>query len=50
MKLRQRDPLLLLTIGVALEAAVGLQIARDRQYPRDERASADLLYVRSGEV
>lgn len=50
MKLRRRDTLLLLTIGVALAAAVALQIARDRRYPRDEQASADLLYVRSGEV
>ncbi len=50
MKLRRRDTLLLVGIAVALVTAIGLQIARDRQYPRDQQALTEILYVRSGAV
>jgi len=50
VRLRPRDALLPAGIAVALAAAIGLQIARDRWYPRDEQASTELLYVRSGAV
>ena len=50
MKLRGRDTLLLVGIAVALVTAIGLQIARDRQYPREEQALTEILYVRSGAV
>lgn len=48
--MRGRDALVLAGVVASLAAAVGIQIARDRQYPRDQQASADLLYVRSGAV
>jgi TPR repeat protein len=41
---------LLAGIAVALVTAIGLQIARDRQYPRDQYALTEILYVRSGAV
>lgn len=40
--------MVLVGAAVALAAAVSLQAARDRAYPRDERQSEQLLYVRSG--
>jgi tetratricopeptide (TPR) repeat protein len=33
---------------VALAAAIGLQVMRDRLYPREEQLRTNLLYVRSG--
>jgi hypothetical protein len=50
VRLRRRDTFLLLGIAVALVTSVGLQIARDRRYPRDQQASTEILYVRSGAV
>ena len=50
MRLRRRDTFLLVGIVALLVTAIGLQIARDRRYPRDQQASADILYVRSGAV
>jgi tetratricopeptide (TPR) repeat protein len=50
VRLRRRDTLLLVGIAVALVTAMGLQIARDRQYPRDQQLSTGILYVRSGAV
>ena len=47
---RRRDIILVAAGIVALGAAVGLQILRDRSYPRDERQTEELLYVRSGSV
>ena len=50
MKLQRRDTLLLAGIAVALVTAIALQIARDRRYPREQQASTEILYVRSGAV
>lgn len=47
---RRRDIILVAAGIVALGAAIGLQILRDRSYPRDERQTEELLYVRSGSV
>jgi hypothetical protein len=40
--------LLLVGIAVSVMTAMGLQISRDRRYPREEQAAAEILYVRSG--
>jgi hypothetical protein len=49
--MRRRRDIILVALGiVALGAAIGLQILRDRSYPRDERQTEELLYVRSGSV
>jgi tetratricopeptide (TPR) repeat protein len=47
MKLR-RDWILLVVAVAAFGAAIALQMARDRLYPRDDRQKAQMLYVRSG--
>ena len=47
MKLR-RDWILLVVAVAAFGAAIALQMARDRSYPRDDRQKAQMLYVRSG--
>jgi tetratricopeptide (TPR) repeat protein len=47
VKLR-RDWILLVVAVAAFGAAIALQMARDRLYPRDDRQKAQMLYVRSG--
>ena len=44
----RRDVIALAMAAAAFGAAIGLQMARDRSYPRDERQSEQILYVRSG--
>jgi hypothetical protein len=48
MKLRGRSPLVVLAAGVALGAAIAMQMLRDRWYPRDAQEQERILYVRSG--
>jgi tetratricopeptide (TPR) repeat protein len=43
-----RDAIVLLAAGAALAAAVALQTARDRWYPRDRQAEERILYIPSG--
>jgi tetratricopeptide (TPR) repeat protein len=47
---RGRDRLVLLAAAVAIAAAVSLQVARDRWYPRDRQAEERILYIPSGAV
>jgi tetratricopeptide (TPR) repeat protein len=47
VKLR-RDVIVLVIAVAAFGAAIALQMARDRSYPRDERQKSQILYVRSG--
>ena len=46
----RRDGWLIAAAVVALAVAMGLQIGRDRSYPRDDRQKEQMLYVRSGEA
>jgi tetratricopeptide (TPR) repeat protein len=48
MKLTVRQGLVLAGSAAALAAAVAVQVARDRAYPREERALERFLYIRSG--
>jgi hypothetical protein len=41
-------PIVLAAAIGAVAAAIGLQIARDRWYQREERATDEVLYIRSG--
>jgi hypothetical protein len=50
MSSRGRDPFVLAGAAVALAAAVGVQVARDRVYAFDSPEAQRLLYVRSGAV
>ena len=45
---RGRDILVIVAAIIALGGAIALQVLRDRSYPRAERQSEALLYVRSG--
>jgi tetratricopeptide (TPR) repeat protein len=45
---RRGDVIVLLTAVAAFGAAIALQMARDRSYPRDQRQKEQVLYVRSG--
>jgi len=45
---RASHPALLAGAALAIAAAIGLQVARDRWYQREQRATEDVLYVRSG--
>ena len=47
---RRGHPLVLAGAVLAVSAAMALQIARDRWYPREQRATEQVLYVRSGPV
>lgn len=44
----QAGALTVVLAGVAIGGAIGLQIARDRLYPREARAAERVLYVSSG--
>ena len=46
--MRRRDVAIVVMAVVAFVAAVSLQIARDRSYPRDDIDREQILYVRSG--
>jgi hypothetical protein len=48
MRFRRRELLLVVAALGAMGAALGLQITRDRWYPRDRQEHERLLYVRSG--
>ena len=50
MSSRRRTVAGALLACLCLAAAIGLQMWRDRLYPRDRIAERELLYVRSGEV
>jgi len=50
LKLRPRDWLVLGAAAVAMATALGLQMARDRTYPRERQETDRVLYVRSGEA
>jgi len=41
-------PIVAIAATAMLAGAIGLQVARDRLYPRDERLRTTLMYVRSG--
>lgn len=45
---RRRDVIALAMAAAAFGAAIALQMARDRSYPRDARQREQILYVRSG--
>jgi tetratricopeptide (TPR) repeat protein len=46
----RRDAIVLVLAAAAFGAAIALQMARDRSYPRDERLTEQILYVRSGDA
>jgi hypothetical protein len=46
--MQRRDAVVLVGAAIALASAITLQAARDRAYPRDQRADEQLLYVSSG--
>jgi hypothetical protein len=46
--IQRRDAVVLVGAAIALASAITLQAARDRAYPRDQRADEQLLYVSSG--
>jgi len=46
--IQRRDAVVLVGAAIALASAITLQAARDRAYPRDQRAGEQLLYVSSG--
>lgn len=48
MTVRRSPTLVLIGAIAAFAAAIALQVARDRAYPRDEREIERMLYVRSG--
>ena len=50
LKLRSREWLRLGAAGLAMLTALGLQMARDRTYPRERQETDNILYVRSGEA
>jgi tetratricopeptide (TPR) repeat protein len=50
MSASTRHPYVLGLALVALAAAIGLQVVRDRTYPPDRRDTERMLYVRSGEA
>lgn len=50
MRASTRHPFVIGLAFVALAAAIGLQVVRDRTYPLDRRDTERMLYVRSGEA
>jgi len=50
MSLRTREWLVAGAAAVAIAAAFGLQVARDRAYPRERQETDRILYVRSGQT
>ena len=48
MSVRRGHPAVLAGAALAVAAAIALQISRDRWYPREEQATEEVLYLRSG--
>jgi hypothetical protein len=48
VSVRRGHPILLAAAVVAIAVAIGFQVARDRWYQREQRATEEVLYVRSG--